>query len=228
MKILAIIPARAGSKGFPGKNLALLGGKPLFAWSIEQALAAPSVDRVIVSSDGQEIAAVARTYGAEVPFMRPAEIATDQATTESAMLHAVSALMVEGYHPDFVMLLQPTCPIRKPDAVESAVRTMMDAGVDSVVSACEIHPFLWQSAGNARAHYDFRNRPRRQDVAEEDRLYEENGSIYITRTEILLRDQCRLGGKIAIFPMSSIEGIDIDSADDLALAEAALRITGNA
>lgn len=133
-----------------------------------------------------------------------------------------------GYRPDFVMLLQPTCPIRKRGAVESAVRTMVDAGADSLVSACEIHPFIWQSPGDARALYDFRNRPRRQDVAQDDRLYEENGSIYITRTEILMRDHCRLGGRIAIFPMSSIEGIDIDTADDLALAEAALCIAGDA
>ncbi|PDT18508.1 CMP-N-acetylneuraminic acid synthetase [Rhizobium sp. J15] len=226
MKILAIIPARAGSKGIPRKNLLPLGNKPLVAWSIQQALEATSIDRVVVSTDGAEIADVARRYKADVPFLRPEHLSTDTSSTEDAMIHTVETLAKTGYNPDFVILLQPTCPIRKPGSVERSIRTLFNTGGDSVVSAREIHPFLWQNPTDAHAHYDFRNRPRRQDVAEEDGLYEENGSIYITRTEILTRDKCRLGGKIGIYQMSAIESIDIDTIDDLTLAEAALRSTG--
>jgi N-acylneuraminate cytidylyltransferase len=226
VKILAIVPARANSKGLPRKNLRPLAGSPLVAWSIRQALAAPSIDRVVVSTDGQEIADVARSFGADVPFLRPDEISTDTASTESAMIHAVEELAKTGYHPDFVMLLQPTCPVRGRGAVEKSVQRLLETGSDSIVSAREIHPFLWQSPKDATAGYDYRNRPRRQDIAEDDRYYEENGSIYITRTEILLRDKCRLGGKIAIFEMSSAESVDIDTADDLVLAEATMKTLG--
>jgi N-acylneuraminate cytidylyltransferase len=142
------------------------------------------------------------------------------------MIHAVEELGKTDYHPDFVMLLQATCPIRPSGSVEQAIKTLFDREADSIVSAREIHPFLWQRPKDARAHYDFRNRPRRQDVSEDDCLFEENGSIYITRTEILRRDQCRLGGKIGIYRMSAVESIDIDTIEDLSLAEAALRSTG--
>ncbi|RUM26012.1 acylneuraminate cytidylyltransferase family protein [Rhizobium vallis] len=226
MKILAVIPARAGSKGIPRKNLLPLGNKPLVAWSIQQALEATSIDRVVVSTDGADIAEVARQYNADVPFLRPDHLSTDTSSTEEAMIHTVEMLAKTGYSPDFVILLQPTCPIRKPGSVEQSIQTLLNTASDSIVSAKEIHPFLWQRPTDARAHYDFRNRPRRQDVAEEDGLFEENGSIYITRTEILLRDKCRLGGKIGIYQMSAIESVDIDTIDDLALAEAALRSTG--
>lgn len=226
MKILAIVPARANSKGIPRKNLRTLAGLPLVAWSIKQALASPSVDKVIVSTDGEEIADVARSFGADVPFLRPAEISTDTAPTEDAMVHAVEELAKTGYHPDFVMLLQPTCPVRGRDAVEKSVQLLLETGSDSIVSAREIHPFLWQSPRDAVARYDFQNRPRRQDIAEDDRFYEENGSIYITRTEILMKNKCRLGGKIAIYEMSSAESVDIDTVDDLVLAEATMKTLG--
>lgn len=226
MNILAIIPARANSKGIVRKNLSAVAGEPLIAWTIRQALAAPSINRVVVSTDGEEIAAVARAHGADVPFLRPAEISTDTASTEEAMVHAVEELSKLDYRPDYVVLLQATCPIRRPGSVEAAIRLLFDTQSDSVVSAQEIHPFLWQRPNDAVAQYDFRNRPRRQDISQDDRLYEENGSIYITRTDILLRDRCRLGGKIAIHPMSSAESIDIDTVEDIVLAEAIIKSLG--
>jgi CMP-N,N'-diacetyllegionaminic acid synthase len=220
MTYLAFIPARSGSKGIPQKNLKLLAGKPLVAWSIEQAIAATLVDRVVVSTDGDEIAAEAKKWGGEVPFMRPAQISTDTASTELAMLHAAEMLGKSGYQPDFIILLQPTSPIRRPGAIDAAVRLLEKAGADSLVSVREIHPFLWKNPQDARPGYDVQNRPRRQDVPEAERLYEENGSIYITRIEMLLREKCRLGGKIAAFNMSAAESIDIDTAEDFALAGA--------
>ena len=220
MTYLAFIPARAGSKGIPHKNLKLLAGKPLIAWSIEQALAARRVDRVIVSTDGAEIASMAKRYGAEVPFLRPAEISTDTADTEAAMLHALEELGKGGYRPVFVVLLQPTSPIRLPGRIDAAIAFLEKNGADSLVSTCEIHPFLWKNPENAQPSYDVQKRPRRQDVPAAERLYEENGSIYITRTDVLMRDKCRLGGKIAAFTMSGAESIDIDTVEDFALAGA--------
>ncbi len=222
--ILAIIPARGGSKSIPDKNLAPLGGKPLIAWSIEQSLASRQVDRTIVSTDSPKIAEAAKEFGADVPFMRPAELAGDTATTESAMVHAVETLAQDGYEADDILLLQPTCPIRKPGAIDAAIDLRRKHDADSVVSAQEIHPFLWNRPGDARAHYDFRNRPRRQDVADEDRLFEENGSIYLTRCTLLRGENCRVGGKIVIYEMSALESVDIDTPDDLALAEAAMTL----
>ncbi len=222
MTYLAFIPARAGSKGIPHKNIRPLGGKPLIAWSIEQALAARRVDRVLVSTDGAEIALAAREHGAEVPFLRPPEISTDTASTEIAMLHAIGELENSGYRPDFVVLLQPTSPIRFPGRIDAAITYLEEHGADSLVSTCEIHPFLWKNPENAMPCYDVQRRPRRQDVPASERLYEENGSIYITRTDVLLRDSCRLGGKIVSFEMSAAESIDIDTAHDFALANAIL------
>ncbi len=223
MKILAIIPARGGSKGIPRKNLKFISGKPLIGWTIEQALASTLLDRVVVSTDDQEIAEVSRMYGAEVPFLRPAEISTDTASTEDAMLHAVDELGRQGYQPDFVMLLQATCPLRHSGAIDAAIETLFQAKADSLVSATEIHPFIWTSPNNAKANYDFQRRPRRQDLGEDGRLYEENGSIYLTRTNILLMERCRIGGKIVIYPMSKIENIDIDTEQDLSFANVAIQ-----
>jgi CMP-N,N'-diacetyllegionaminic acid synthase len=220
MTYLALIPARAGSKGIPQKNLKPLAGKPLIAWSIEQAKSAKGIGRVVLSTDGADIAAEARKWGAEVPFVRPAEISTDSASTELAMIHAVEALGKDGYRPDFVVLLQPTSPIRRKGAIDAAIRLLEENNADSLVSTREIHPFLWKNPQNAQAGYDVQRRPRRQDVPDDERLYEENGSIYITRTDVLMRDHCRLGGKIVAFAMSSAESIDIDTAEDFALAGA--------
>ena len=220
MSYLALIPARAGSKGIPAKNLRPLAGKPLIAWSILHAAAAKSIDRIIVSTDGSEIAAAAKLWGAEAPFLRPAEISDDTASTELAMTHAVETLMADGYNPDFVVLLQPTSPIRHVGAIDAAIRLLEENCADSLVSAREIHPFLWKNPKDGRPTYDIHHRSRRQDIGEADRLYEENGSIYITRTALLLQNKCRLGGKIVVFPMSPYESIDIDTVEDFSLAQA--------
>jgi N-acylneuraminate cytidylyltransferase len=223
MSFLALIPARADSKGVPGKNLRTLAGKPLIAWSIQHAKASRKVDRVLVSTDGPHIAEEARKWGADAPFLRPAKIAGDTSSTELAMIHAVESLAATGYRPEFVILLQPTSPLRHAGAIDEAIQLLEEKNADSLVSAREIHPFLWKKPDDAAAQYDFRNRPMRQSIPDDERLYEENGSIYITRTDILLRDRCRLGGKIVVFSMSATESIDIDTLDDFSLAEAVLR-----
>ncbi|MAL74026.1 MAG: CMP-N-acetylneuraminic acid synthetase [Rhodospirillaceae bacterium] len=226
MNYVALIPARSGSKGIPGKNIQVIAGKPLIAWSIVQALACARIDRTYVSTDGAEIAQIAREFGAEVPFMRPEELSSDVASTESAMLHFLDWLETQdGYTKGTsIVLLQPTSPVRVPGALESAIQEYELKRADSLVSVVERHPFFWKETadGLAEAQYDYHQRPRRQDLKATDKFYEENGSIYITRCSILRQNQNRLGGSIAFFPMSLRESVDIDSASDLALVEALL------
>lgn len=216
---LGIIPARGGSKGIPGKNLRPVGGKPLIEWSISHALATPELDRVVVTTDDPEIADVARKAGAEVPFVRPAHLATDTASTEAALLHAVDWLADTGYRPERVVLLQPTCPIRRSGAAQAALCLQEDRGADSVLSVSPVGTFLWQDGPTPTATYDWRARPRRQEIPASELRFRENGSIYVTRTEVLQTNRNRLGGSIALFVMSELEGVDIDTAADLHLAD---------
>ena len=223
--IIAIIPARGGSKGIPGKNLRMVAGKPLIAWTIEQARASTSIKRVLVSTDSREIAEAALQAGAEVPFLRPAELATDTAATEPVLIHALDWLEKnEGYTPAFVTLLQPTSPIRKPHSIDRAVRQFSDQNANSLLSVREIHPFLWRNRTRPTALYDFNQRPRRQEVSEADRMFEENGSIYMMEAQRLRATCNRLGGEIALFPMDAEESWDVDTEADLRVVEALLTV----
>jgi len=219
---LAIIPARGGSKGLPGKNIRPLCGLPLIAWSIRQALATPAIDRVVVSTDSEEIAAVARAHGAEVPFLRPAELAQDTTATEPVMLHALDWYEARGESPKAVILLQPTSPVRWESTLPGAIAQFEREGADSLLSVCENHHFFWRNRASPEALYDFRNRPRRQDIAESDRWFRETGSIYITRTPVFRAASNRLGGKVSAFVTEESESWEIDSLTDFAVVSALL------
>lgn len=219
MASLAIIPARGGSKGVPGKNLRSLAGKPLVAWTIGQALAADAIDTVLVSTDDERIAAVARDHGAEVPFLRPAELATDEAPTEPVMAHALDWYGGQGRAFDTIALLQPTSPLRLPGTVDAAFRHFAAEQADSLLGVVESHHFYWRR-DPVEALYDYRNRPRRQDIAAADRRYRETGSIYISSVEAFRRSGNRLSGSIALFLMEEVEGWEIDSETDFAVLEA--------
>ena len=225
-RILALIPARGGSKGIPRKNRALLGGKPLLAHTIEQARATPAIDRVVVSTDDGEIARCAERWGAEVVH-RPADLASDTASSESALTHALDDLRDrEGYEPDLVVFLQATSPLRREGDITDAIDTFDVEDADSLFSACPTHGFLWrrQDGQLDALSYDFRHRPRRQDIGED---LIENGSIYIFKPWVLRRFDNRLGGRITVYPMHPLDSFQIDCPADLELVESLLALPIN-
>lgn len=219
MNVLAIIPARGGSKGIPKKNIKPILGKPLLAYSIEQAWATPAVNRVIVSTDSADIAAVAEQYKAEV-VLRPAEISGDKASSESALLHVLDYLReTEQYEPDLVVFLQATSPMRRPDDIQNAIETLQRENADSLLSVAPFHGFLWRRTSDSvmSFSYDYQHRQMRQDAPED---FVENGSIYVFKPQILRKYNNRLGGKIALYPMRPIDSFQIDEPDDIVLIEA--------
>lgn len=219
MNILCVIPVRGGSKGVPRKNVRLVAGRPLVVWTIEQALAAhPHLD-VLVSTDDEEIARVARQAGADAPFLRPAELARDETPTEPVIRHAIEYRIAQERRPDAVMLLQATSPVRQPDTLSRAVSQFVETGVDSMVGVVPVPPFIWEMTDPPSAHYPVHARPRRQDMGPTDKRYRETGSLYVTRTEIYEEYNNRLGGRIGLFVMAEEEGVDIDTLQDLEDAE---------
>ena len=225
MRILCVIPVRGGSKGIPRKNLKPIAGKPLVAWTVDQALEAKAALAeefdmdVIVSTDDPELAQIAIDYGAEAPFIRPAHLANDTAATEPVIEHAIEFMTADGRRPDAVMLLQATSPVRMPGTLERAVRQFVDSGADSMVGVIPIGPFIWAATEPPTAQYEVMNRPRRQDLTRETYRYRENGSLYITKTEIYEKYHNRLAGRIELFMLDDIEGVDIDVMIDFSVAE---------
>ena len=222
---LAVIPARGGSKGVPGKNLKLLAGKPLIYWSIKSALDAKCIDRVIVTTDSIEIARIAKNMGAEVPFMRPDFLSDDKATTEAAILHCIEWLKAnDNYIPQNIFLLQPTSPVRKPGVIDRAYNHYITSNAQSLVSVSEFGHFLWEGELSLNALYDYTKRPRRQDIEAKNLKYRENGSIYITNINTLIDLKNRLGGRICSFLMSEEEGFEIDSFLDFSIVNTIMEL----
>lgn len=216
-KIVAIIPARGGSKEIPGKNLKLLGDKPLVAHSILDAKESLVVDDVFVSTDSQKIAEVSRNFGAKV-IIRPKELASDTATSESALEHALNVILEQYYTPDYVVFLQCTSPIRRGLDIDNSIKQIISDKADSLLSVCKSHHFLWgvQDGSPVSINYDYMNRSRRQDLKPQ---YLENGSIYIFKPWVLQKSGNRLGGKISLFEMDESTSIQIDSEVDFRFCE---------
>jgi N-acylneuraminate cytidylyltransferase len=219
VNVLCVIPVRGGSKGVPGKNARVVAGKPLLAWTVEQALAATEDLDVLVSTDDAELARLAVAAGADVPFLRPAELGRDDTPTEPAVLHAIAHRTAQCRRPDAVLLLQATSPVRLPGTLDRALAQFGDTGVDTLVGVVVQSPFLWRQGDSATATYDVRRRPRRQELGPGDVLYRETGSLYVTRTEVYEREHNRIGGRTGLFVMDEVEGIDIDTLVDLRIAE---------
>ena len=228
---LGIIPARGASTGVPRKNVCLVAGKPLIGWTIAAARQCPLLDRTIVSTDDEEIAEVARQYGAEVPFLRPADLALDSTPGILPLIHAVRWMEEhEDYRPDYVMLLQPTSPLRVAEDITTGICLAIERDADTVVSLTEVkqHPF-WalrmDSDGRTANFLDMdvleleRCYPRRQDLPA---AYAENGALYLVRRDILLENSTLYGPKFYGFIMPFSRSVDVDTPLDVIVAEALL------
>ena len=233
MRVLGVVTARAGSKGIPGKNTRLLAGKPLISYTIDAAREAAVFDRLILSTDDEQAAAIARASGCEVPFMRPASLATDDTPHLPVMQHALSWLRDhERYSPDWVMILLPTSPLRRPQHIREAVALAAASDADSVVSVDELpshfHPLravTVDDRGWTRLYMDGRpvkRRPvRRQDMPKAWIL---NGVIYLFKTGVLFDpvEPSMYGDRVAAYKMTAPYGLNIDDPEDWATVERVL------
>ena len=223
-QIPAIIPARGGSKGVPGKNIKELAGKPLLAHSIEQAKAAESVSDVFVSTDDGGIEQVAIDYGAQV-ISRPLDLSDDNASSEAALHHAVQNISTNYNDPQLIVFLQCTSPIRTAEDIDGAVDTLIEKDADSLLSVVPNHRFLWadDTSGPRSLNFDYTDRPRRQDMEPQ---YVENGSIYIFKPWVLQQYDNRLGGKVALYVMDEQAAFEIDTPFDFELVEFVMKYKG--
>ena len=226
---MAIIPARGGSKGIPGKNIADIAGKPLIAWTIEAALASRIIDRVVVSTDDDKIAEIARNHGAEVPWMRPPELALDTTATVDVLIYNLQRLETEqNYIPDLIMLLQPTSPLRTSDDIVNAVDVYKEKDAKTVVSVCETsdHPYLVKKlddTGQISTFMDISSGEqnlRRQDLPP---AYVLNGAIYLTGRNSLLQQKSLYEKPVFAYIMPAERSIDIDTPLDMELARVILK-----
>ncbi|MEC9486341.1 MAG: acylneuraminate cytidylyltransferase family protein [Prosthecochloris sp.] len=222
-RMVAVIPARGGSKGLPGKNIHPVAGKPLIAWSILQAAAAEGVEDVFVSTDSPSIAAVAEEYGARV-ITRPAVLSTDRASSEGALLHALDQIGERyGLDTRYAVFLQATSPLRLPGDIDAALARFRSEGADSLISVTraddltlwEAHEGKWRSV-----NFDYRNRGMRQD---RPRQYIENGSIYIVSRDVLRQTANRIGQRLAVYCMEFWQTWEIDTLAEVELVEYFMR-----
>jgi N-acylneuraminate cytidylyltransferase len=224
-RVLALITARGGSKGLPRKNVLLAGGKPLIAWTVEAALSAASVTRVVLSTDDDEIMAAASAFGCDVPFRRPAELASDQATSIDVVLHALRELPEF----DFVMLLQPTSPLRTSSDIDAAFKTMLANDAPACVSVVEVEqsPYLMYNlnyGGRLRSLFEpWPSANRRQDLPP---VYALNGAIYIAKIEWLLQKKSFLSLETIAYKMPKERSLDIDDEIDFQILLQKLKKSG--
>jgi CMP-N-acetylneuraminic acid synthetase len=225
MNIVGFIFARGGSKGLPGKNVRMLSGKPLIAWSIEQAKAVRQIRRVIVSTDSEEIAAVAQEYGAEVPFMRPTELANDDSPEWLAWRHALSYLEEsEGGLPDIMMSIPTTAPLRLPEDVESCLDEFLKGGADMVITVTDAHrnPYFNMVKSNADGTVGLvitpqaGNHSRRQDAPT---VYDMATVAYVVDPRFVLKHSAHFEGRVRAVHVPVERAIDIDTLLDFEIAE---------
>ncbi|HBR30287.1 MAG TPA: acylneuraminate cytidylyltransferase [Firmicutes bacterium] len=221
-KVVAIIPARGGSKGVPRKNINDFCGKPLIAWTIEEALKCKYLDRLLVSTEDQEIATVAKEFGAEVPFLRPEQLARDDTPGVEPILHALDWLSEkEQYHPDYICTLQCTSPFRKDYQISEALEILVAEGHDSIIGVCasEVNPYWMKKIENGKLKNFMPtaiNYTRRQDLP---KVYRLNGAIYMARTAVLLKKRNWYTDHTVPYVMDKLSSMDIDDLVDFKVAE---------
>lgn len=220
MAIVAIIPARGGSKGIPRKNLISICGKPLLAWSIEHALSSTTIESVWVSSDDDEILDIGQRYGAK-PIKRPKILSSDTATSESAWIHAIEHIQNTGFNIDLVVGMQATSPIRDPSDLDSAVAKFKKDRLDSMFSGTVLEDFYtWSQSKEDQLISNYKNRARRQDL---HKTYLENGSFYIFKPINIIKGYNRLNGKIGVAELEKYKSFQIDGPEDILICEAILK-----
>lgn len=218
-KVLAIIPARGGSKGVPRKNIRLLGGKPLIAWTIEEAKRSKYIDRLILSSEDEEIIQIAKEYGCDVPFVRPKELAQDITPGINPILHALEE--VRGY--DYVVLLQPTSPFRTVNDIDGCIEKLIECNTYACVSVTEseVSPYwMYNINENGRIESFVKEEgliPRRQELPS---IYKLNGAVYVAQTDWLKKQQSFLEeGTTVAYIMPKSRSYDIDTEMDFSWCE---------
>lgn len=222
-KVLGLITARGGSKGVPGKNIKLLAGKPCIAWTVEEAKRSKNLDRVIVSTDNQEIAEIAEKLGAEVPFLRPVEIAGDSSASILTVLHALDFLKEkENYNPVFVCLLQPTSPLRIAADIDGTIETALSKKRDAAVSVVETHhhPFLLRKIEKDGSLVPFitsgNEYNRRQDMP---KTFFVNGAVFVNSIKSLVERKSFYPPGCLGFEMPPERSIQIDTPWDFYCAQ---------
>lgn len=224
MRVLAVIPARGGSKGVPGKNIKPLGGKPLLAWTIEVALGSKRLTRTILSTDDPRIADAGRSAGVDVPFDRPKELGTDRALAIPVIRHALDTVeaLERGAPYDAIMMLQPTTPFRSAADIDAAIALLETSGADSVISVTDVEGHLPQRMKyledgrlvDPPFNEEYENQPRQ----ELRRMYIKNGAIYLTRRAVLLSNSFK-GRDCRALVMPAERSVNIDSPMDFRFAE---------
>jgi CMP-N,N'-diacetyllegionaminic acid synthase len=228
MRVLGVIPARGGSKGVHRKNLQLLNGKPLIAYTAEAAFGARRLTRIVLSTDDQQIAEVGQSWGLEVPFLRPAELAADDTPTLPVIQHALSRLEAAGDHFDAVCILQPTAPFRRSEFIDGCIDALADSEADSVITVLPVpdaHNPHWVYFKGSDGCLRLSTGepvpiPRRQELPA---AFHREGSVYVTRRHVLMEQNSIFGARVIGFPVDPRDSIDINSPEDLARAEMLLR-----
>lgn len=224
-KILAIIPAREGSKGIKDKNIANLNGKPLISYSIKEGLKSKYIDKVVVTTDGEEIAKVAKENGAEVPFLRPKHLAEDTSKTIDCMIHCIDELKKQGEEYDYVVLLQPTQPLRQAWHIDEAIELIIKKDEEALVSVSKAkeHPILMRMIdenGHAINLLEGSSTKRRQDFQD---FYKVNGAIYINKINEDFNNETSLNDNKLVYIMDEKYDVDIDELIDLEIAELTMK-----
>jgi len=224
--ILCLIPARAGSKGIPGKNIKLLGGKPLISHTIEAAEESGIIDTIEVSTDGKDIAHAARKAGANVPFIRPHELATDAARGIDVIHHALNWFENKGQKYDWVIVLQPTSPLRSAEDIKQACSLLLERKGQAVISVSEMehHPWWSNTLDKDAGMKDFL----RSEIAAVNRqqlptYYRINGAIYLAEWDFIKNNDSWYGPSTYAYKMPRERSVDIDSELDFKLAEILLQ-----
>lgn len=220
--ILAIIPARGGSKGVPGKNIRELSGKPLIAWTIEAALKSRYIDEAIVSTDDKKIASISKRHGVSVPFMRPSRFAADSTPMIEVVNHAIAWFEPHGQQYDIIALLQPTSPLRSVEDIDMAIELLFKKKAQSIVSICEVehHPWLMNLLPKTKNMKNFLKakaiNKNRQDFPA---FYRLNGAVYVAYVEYLKSNKSFFGDKTYAYEMPLERSIDIDAQFDFNIVE---------